>query len=453
MNVGHEFKNLVVPRDIYRLFEKKKVEDQTGISEFIISKKQIHPVIFREYLRSEVFSMKKNYKDITVPSLLQNVTFNNKERPGMVTSISTFRNLLGVANTKGCVGIYNLGDMMKFRNLNNGRGPELKFPLGYVLTEKERKRVRRGRNFRLEPVQYNEAGENGCHRGVISGISFSPQDGQLYVTSGWDGNLKIWDTFENDCVLTLGCQSKVYLSGICQNNPNLVGVALHNGGLRVLDMRIGDFSQTLFLDQKITNLRTDNAMSPILSFSWREDSEHILASGSQNGFIRLWDLRFAPQPFLYMNHNSTDWGFVQETNHLTPLLLQQQVSREKSLFLEREEMQKSAEDQGTQKREELNIEEARFLGNYGQMTTNDRSSRSFKARRIGEAPEEFEDQRPGLRQRGSFGINVPETLGYAHEGGISDFFGPRWFYQALERLEWRKLLCFLRCLRVPGTLE
>ncbi|EAK87643.1 WD repeat protein [Cryptosporidium parvum Iowa II] len=416
MNLGSKYENLEIPENIYSLFGRKKLKTnknrQVGTFDTAIFKnKRIHPVLQKDHFKAGLLFYKKKYHEVVTPSLLKNVSFNNKKNSSMITSISSHKGLLAISNTKGSIGIYNISEVLKYRDLNNGKGPELKFPLGYVLTEKEQNRVKRGRSFKLEPVNYLNPGENENHRGVISTIHLSPFDGQLFITSGWDGNIKIWDTFDGTCVFTLKSRSKINYSVINQTNPNIVGSALQNGNVGILDLRIGgEFSQTLFLDKKTTNLNLDRPDSPVLSIAWRTDSEHILASTSQNGFIRLWDLRFAQQPFLYMNSNLTDWEFVQETNSITPLLIRQQMILEEGKDIHTKQINQEREQKQIWKHQnmkiELNEDEKKFLkigkeSNCEEKSTPKESSNDF-----------FNSY------QSHFGISAPKTIGYAHESGV-----------------------------------
>ncbi|OII72274.1 WD repeats-containing protein [Cryptosporidium ubiquitum] len=411
MNLGSKYENFEIPRSISTLFERKKVTNnkQVGALDLVLfNNKGIHPVLRRNHFETGSLYKKKSYQKVVTPILLNNVSLNNRKDTSMITSISSHKGLLAISNTRGAVGIYNINEMLKYRDLNNGKGPELKFPLGYVLTENEKRKIKRGRSFKLEPVHYLNPGENENHRGVVSSINLSPYDGQLFVTTGWDGNLKIWDTFEGSCALTLRSSSKINYSLISQKNPNILSLAIQNGTVGIVDLRIGEFSQTLFLDKKTTNLKLDRPDSPVLSVAWRTDSEDILATTSQNGFIRLWDLRFAPQPFLYMNSNLTDWEFVQETNSMTPLLLRQQMIQEgvedfQSQQISQERRHKQNKEQGRE--QELNEDEKKFLKVIKESTNESKISKKSSSDFLS-------------FYQSHFGISAPRTIGYAHESGV-----------------------------------
>lgn len=413
MNLGSRYECLEIPRSISTLFGRKKINNinkQVGVLDSaLFINKGIHPILRRDYFETGLLYNKKSYQKVVTPILLKNVSINNKKNNSMITSISSHRGLIAISNTKGAIGIYNINEMLKHRDLNNGKGPELKFPLGYVLTEDEKRKIKKGRSFKLEPIHYLNPGENENHRGVISSINLSPYDGQLFITSGWDGNLKIWDTFEGNCVLTLNSRSKINYSLINQTNPNIVSLALQNGTVGIVDLRIGEFSQTLFLDKKTTNLKLDIPDSPVLSIAWRSDSEDVLASTSQNGFIRLWDLRFAPQPFLYMNNNLTDWQFVQETNSMTPLLIKQQMTQEKIETSQIQPINQEIEFEQNKKQkceQELNDDEKRFLKIKEKNTNETKISK-----------QNFNDFFSSYQSH--FGISAPKNIGYAHESGVS----------------------------------
>ncbi|KAJ1611455.1 WD repeat protein [Cryptosporidium canis] len=416
MNLGSRCENVEIPDNLHALFGRKRISDSRlelgALDSLLFTSRGVHPVLRRDCLERGPLSYKKGYDEVITPVLLRNVSFNTRNDDSMITSVSTYKGILAASNTRGTIGIYNIDEMLRFRDLNNGKGPGIKFPLGYVLTEREERRQKRGRSFKLEPIHYISPGENENHRGVVSAVNLSPYDGQLFTTTGWDGNLKVWDAQEGACALSLGSRSKVNHSVICETNPNIVSLALQSGNVGIVDLRIGEFSQTLFLDKKTTNLKLDRADSPILSIAWRTNSEQILASTSQNGFIRLWDLRFAPQPFLYMNSNLTDWEFVQETSSMNPFLIRQQMIQEgvgdhgDGRGPGEVGLQGSPEKVARQYMEgRLNEDERRFLKVEEEVTKDHSTSMHSSRDLLG-------------KYQSHFGISAPSTIGYAHESGV-----------------------------------
>ncbi|KAH8741807.1 hypothetical protein FG386_001381 [Cryptosporidium ryanae] len=330
--------NKIYPRRIYKLYEKKNIlkNPSVRLSEFyrneLSSLSKTDSLILRDSIISNTYAERRNCGDIIVPKLLHNVTFyrnnyttahknhageNNSSINGMITSIDSYGNLIAISNSKGLITLYNVSDMLCYRDLNNGKGPFTRYPLGYVLTEDQKLVLERGKRFRIRPISSIEPGENNNHRGVISSLCMSQVDGQLFVTSGWDNRFKVWDSIESQCVYDMDCKYRVNHSSICPENSNMIGLCLNNGTVKIFDLRIGQVAQELHIESKITNIKGDNLTSPILSMSWREDSEFILATGTKSGYIRLWDLRFAPQPYLYMNNDELDWAYIQETSCLS----------------------------------------------------------------------------------------------------------------------------------------
>ncbi|KAH7650412.1 WD repeat [Cryptosporidium bovis] len=430
MKIKHSSK--LYPKRIYRLFEKKNAlkNPSIGLSEVYHNElsglSKVDSIILRDSRICNIYTERRSCKDIITPKLLQNVTFYRGECAntckshikgdssinGMITSIDSHRNIIAVSNSKGLITLYNTSDVLCYRDLNNGKGPFTRYPLGYVLTEDQKISLERGKMFRIKPIILIEPGENNNHRGVISNLCMSQVDGQLFVTTGWDGKFKVWDTIESYCVYDMDCKYRVNHSGICPVSSNIIGLCLNNGTVKVFDLRMGQVTQELYIENKITNIKGDNLKSPIMNMSWREDSDFILATATKSGHIRLWDLRFAPQPYLYMSSNELDWGYIQETSYVSSDFLKEYMVKKpsinsKSIDCIKTDNYKNKSENSMYDSEPLSRCEQYFL-ETGKVLKDKRGSDVC-----------FSTNSNENTKSNSFGMGFPCEIGHAHESGIN----------------------------------
>ncbi|CAH0491543.1 unnamed protein product [Peronospora farinosa] len=116
----------------------------------------------------------------------------------------------------------------------------------------------------------------------ISMVDWYPIDGGLFITSSLDKHVKIWDATTFACVSTLPLRSKVFgakFSAVSTTHA-LIAAVTATGEVRLVDMESNATAHTL-LGHK----------DEIWTLDWAPTSEFVLATGSRDGEIRLWDIR------------------------------------------------------------------------------------------------------------------------------------------------------------------
>jgi len=119
-------------------------------------------------------------------------------------------------------------------------------------------------------------------RTSTSVVQWYPGDNGLFVSSGADGQLKVWDAnVLSTPVETFALGKRIYCHHISGINPSCVAVGTETNHVRIVDLRAGSSVQELRGHQ-----------SSILSVKWSPNFS-FLASGCLGGQVLLWDIRKA----------------------------------------------------------------------------------------------------------------------------------------------------------------
>lgn len=121
------------------------------------------------------------------------------------------------------------------------------------------------------------------HQHMVNGCQWYPVDTSIFVTTGMDKLLKIWDSVGLTSVEDykfIQPVSHFHWTVSSTNASSLIAVATSSSNVSFIDPRIGHIPQNLRAkDQRIYSVR------------WFSSSNYILATGSDQGKIALWDIR------------------------------------------------------------------------------------------------------------------------------------------------------------------
>ena len=119
------------------------------------------------------------------------------------------------------------------------------------------------------------------HKYGITHVSFYPFDSMAFLSSSYDHKLKIYATDTMAVSGTFDLDSVIYSHSISTLADHLlVACATQHSAVRLVDLRSGASTHSLAGHHRA-----------VVSVAWSPHEEFVLASGSLDGTVRLWDIR------------------------------------------------------------------------------------------------------------------------------------------------------------------
>lgn len=133
-----------------------------------------------------------------------------------------------------------------------------------------------------KPIASVKRGDKG-HKFGITSMSFYPFDAAAFLSTSYDQTLKLWSTETAAVSASFALGYKVYTHAISPVADHLlVACGTQHPTVRLADLRSGSSVQSLA-----------GHTSAVLATAWSPRHEHVLASGSVDGTVRIWDIRRA----------------------------------------------------------------------------------------------------------------------------------------------------------------
>lgn len=127
-----------------------------------------------------------------------------------------------------------------------------------------------------------------AHKFGITQLSFFPVDPDAFLSSSYDQTLKLWATQGAQLSGSWNLESKMYTHAISPIADHLlVACGLAHPAVRLVDLRSNAAVKTLVAPGLISS------GGAVLALAWSPRHEHILASGTLDGAVRIWDIRSA----------------------------------------------------------------------------------------------------------------------------------------------------------------
>jgi DNA excision repair protein ERCC-8 len=125
------------------------------------------------------------------------------------------------------------------------------------------------------------------HRFGITHLSFYPFDNAAFLSSSHDQTLKLWSTEQASVSGSFQLGSRVYTHAISPIASHLlVACGTQHPAVRLVDLRSSAAVQSLISPGQI-----GGSAGATLTVAWSPAHDHVLAAGSVDGAVRIWDVR------------------------------------------------------------------------------------------------------------------------------------------------------------------
>ncbi|KAG0124135.1 WD40-repeat-containing domain protein [Tuber indicum] len=126
----------------------------------------------------------------------------------------------------------------------------------------------------------------GEHKREVFCLSWNLVDKSGFVSSSWDGDVKLWSPTSPHSLLTIPIHSCTYSALFSPHSPTLISTASSDSTVRLFDIRIPPSSPTLSIPV------SPNAPSELLTQDWNKYRPDVLAVAGVDKAIRTFDVRF-----------------------------------------------------------------------------------------------------------------------------------------------------------------
>ncbi|EDV22261.1 DNA excision repair protein ERCC-8 [Trichoplax sp. H2] len=136
----------------------------------------------------------------------------------------------------------------------------------------------------FQPVCAVDRSSAACHKNSVETIQWYPHDTGMFLSSGMDSLLKVWDTNNLDVVEEFNIQKPIYnhhMSPIATQHY-LVAVGSRREVVVLCDLKSGSMTHSL-----------KGHRSSVYTVQWSPAEEYTLATGSRDNRIFIWDIRRA----------------------------------------------------------------------------------------------------------------------------------------------------------------
>ena len=119
-----------------------------------------------------------------------------------------------------------------------------------------------------------------AHDSIITHVQWYPADNGAFISSSLDGSLLVWDASSLCTAGAFEVEDKIFCAQMRVDAAhNMIAVGTNKPDVRLCDLNSGSFCQVL------------RHGSPVYALDWSPQGAHILATGTMDGSVKVWDIR------------------------------------------------------------------------------------------------------------------------------------------------------------------
>ncbi|KAG5997853.1 hypothetical protein E4U52_002716 [Claviceps spartinae] len=132
------------------------------------------------------------------------------------------------------------------------------------------------------------------HKRETFSVCWSPVTKDSFISSSWDGTVKIWSPTRAHSLKTLPIGSCTYSASFCPSNPALISAVSSDSHLRLFDLRTPSAATNhLVSNIPVHGTATYPGATPaeVLTHDWNKYNQTVVATGGVDRIIRTFDIR------------------------------------------------------------------------------------------------------------------------------------------------------------------